>query len=305
MARRLSGNFDVQLSYKDCCGIEKARCSHTKCPACSANYCSEECRQEAYDQYHEILCLGAAKEDSEHPFNQIDEIWRNMHYPPETTTIWLICRMIATVVKANDPDKVLKQYSSFCSSPVNLQDKMAHKLLGENFKENLEVLRNMLMNTFYNQRIEHWLSPDGFPALMAMIGMNGQGIGTSSLSRYVHNIDALEMDEHDRKFVDAQIDQLYEDIEKGNHSCAPNAEVTFPHNNSTLVLVAIKDIEQDEEICISYLDECQRERSRHSRQKILRENYLFQCSCPVCESQIDTANQTSSEEEEDYDEDDQ
>ena len=32
----------------------------------------------------------------------------------------------------------------------------------------------------------------------------------------------------------------------GNHSCAPNAEVTFPHNNSTLVLVAIRDIEQDE-----------------------------------------------------------
>ena len=28
-------------------------------------------------------------------------------------------------------------------------------------------------------------------------------------------------------------------------------------------------------LIISYLDECDRERSRHSRQKILRENYLF------------------------------
>ena len=32
----------------------------------------------------------------------------------------------------------------------------------------------------------------------------------------------------------------------------------------------------------SYLDECDRERSRHSRVKILRENYLFSCVCPKC-----------------------
>ena len=32
----------------------------------------------------------------------------------------------------------------------------------------------------------------------------------------------------------------------GNHSCEPNAEVTFPFNNSTLVLVAVKDIAENE-----------------------------------------------------------
>jgi len=153
-----------------------------------------------------------------------------------------------------------------------------------------------------------------------MIGMNGQGIGTSSLSQYVHNIDALTMDEDERKFVDAKIDSLYDDIAKEsgqfvdcegsglyliqsacNHSCEPNAEVTFPYNNSTLVLVAMADISENEEICISYLDGCQRERSRHSRQKILRENYLFTCTCPRCELQNDTADVTSSEEEDEDD----
>eukprot|EP00112_Aurelia_sp_Birch-Aquarium-sp1_P022172 Seg6154.1 transcript_id=Seg6154.1/GoldUCD/mRNA.D3Y31 product="SET and MYND domain-containing protein 5" protein_id=Seg6154.1/GoldUCD/D3Y31 len=189
----------------------------------------------------------------------------------------------------------------------------------------------------------------------------------SSLSQYVHNVDALNLPEQERKLVDAQIDTIYEDIEKGmnhsfiskpleidtiyediekginhsfislpleidtiyediekesgqflncegsglyltqsccNHSCDPNAEVTFPYNNSTLVLVALNDIEENEEICISYLDECQRERSRHSRQKILRENYLFQCTCPICESQCDTADQTSSDDDDDDDGDD-
>lgn len=32
----------------------------------------------------------------------------------------------------------------------------------------------------------------------------------------------------------------------GNHSCEPNAEVTFPYNNATLVLVALKDIAENE-----------------------------------------------------------
>ena len=32
----------------------------------------------------------------------------------------------------------------------------------------------------------------------------------------------------------------------GNPSCEPNAEVTFPHNNSTLVLKALHDIKEGE-----------------------------------------------------------
>ncbi|GIY82000.1 SET and MYND domain-containing protein 5 [Caerostris extrusa] len=71
-----------------------------------------------------------------------------------------------------------------------------------------------------------------------------------------------------------------------NHSCVPNAEATFPYNNFTLVMEAIKEILPGEEIIVCYLDECNRNRSRHSRMKLLRENYLFSCTCPKCESQM-------------------
>lgn len=120
-----------------------------------------------------------------------------------------------------------------------------------------------------------------------------------------------------REELDAFIDQLYKDIEKEsgeflncegsglymlqsccNHSCIPNAETSFPDNNFLLYLTALEDIEAGEEICISYLDCCQRERSRHSRNKILRENYLFTCSCPKCLAQADDPDVTSDEEEE-------
>lgn len=99
-----------------------------------------------------------------------------------------------------------------------------------------------------------------------------------------------------------------------------------------------------QEICISYLDDCQLERSRHSRQKYLRydytgwmfvvymfcinsssslagkedfvcvkslcyfclsrENYLFTCACVKCLQQADDADVTSEEEMDDVSEED-
>lgn len=32
----------------------------------------------------------------------------------------------------------------------------------------------------------------------------------------------------------------------GNHSCVPNAEITFPYNNNVMVLKAVQDIAEDE-----------------------------------------------------------
>lgn len=59
--------------------------------------------------------------------------------------------------------------------------------------------------------------------------------------------------------------------------------------------------ETGEEICISYLDDCLLSRSRHSRQKELRENYLFSCTCEKCEEQKNDLDVTSEEEEEEED----
>lgn len=44
-------------------------------------------------------------------------------------------------------------------------------------------------------------------------------------------------------------------------------------------------------------------RSRHSRQKELRENYLFNCACQKCEEQKSDLDVTSDEEEEEEEDD--
>lgn len=70
------------------------------------------------------------------------------------------------------------------------------------------------------------------------------------------------------EFLNNEGSGLYVLQSKINHSCVPNAESTFPYSNNIVVLKATRTIQPGEEICISYIDECQLERSRHSRQKV-------------------------------------
>ena len=62
-----------------------------------------------------------------------------------------------------------------------------------------------------------------------------------------------------------------------NHSCEPNAEVAYPFNSHRCVVNALRALEPGEQILISYLNPAEMERSRHSRRKTLRENYMFDC----------------------------
>lgn len=314
--RRLSSNSMIELPHPECCEVHKEE--HIRCNKCQVWYCSESCRQLAWNHYHATLCTGpASQEDLEHPLFRLEEAWRNMHYPPETCSIMLVARMIATIKQSKDRDKTKELFSRFCKATINEEESIAHKLLGEQFQSQLELLRNILMETLHDDDVQQWFTPEGFRSLFALIGTNGQGIGTSSFSVWVKNCESLGLDESARQQLNDYIDKLYDDMDKVsgeflncegsglyamqslcNHSCIPNAEVTFPNNNFVLSIKAVVDIKQGDEIFISYLDECDRDRSRYSRQKLLRENYLFSCSCEKCISQADDPDMTSEEEDE-------
>uniref|UniRef100_A0A8B9G596 Protein-lysine N-trimethyltransferase SMYD5 n=1 Tax=Amazona collaria TaxID=241587 RepID=A0A8B9G596_9PSIT len=297
-AQRLLGKSSLVLPHPEQCSIRKDL--HQQCPRCQV----WGCRVQAWPHGCQLPL----------PPSVFLFPYQNMHYPPETSSIMLMARMVATIKQAKDKEWWIKTFSQFCNKTANEEEEIVHKLLGDKFKGQLELLRLLFTEALYDEHLSRWFTPEGFRSLFALVGTNGQGIGTSSLSQWVHACDALDLPMLQREELDAFIDQLYKDIEKGeletlpsvqgpgeflsNHSCIPNAETSFPENNFLLHLTALEDIEAGEEICISYLDCCQRERSRHSRNKILRENYLFTCSCPKCLAQADDADLTSDEEEE-------
>ena len=71
-----------------------------------------------------------------------------------------------------------------------------------------------------------------------------------------------------------------------NHSCEPNAVVVFPTAGSNspptrckLHVIALRHIESDEEITISYVDIAEK---TAERQRTLSERYLIDCMCGLC-----------------------
>lgn len=77
-----------------------------------------------------------------------------MHYPPESATVMLLVKMVALVNQASDKE-VLSTFSQFCHRTVNDTHEIAHKLLGEKFIGQIDVLRQMMQKAVNTEFTEH------------------------------------------------------------------------------------------------------------------------------------------------------
>ncbi len=78
--RRLTEDFTIKLPYlKENCTTNKQL--HCVCEQCGLEYCSIECKQSALNEYHQVLCLGQSRLDSNHPYNVLMDTWRQLHLP--------------------------------------------------------------------------------------------------------------------------------------------------------------------------------------------------------------------------------
>lgn len=64
-----------------------------------------------------------------------------------------------------------------------------------------------------------FLTPQAFKTFFAIIGTNGQGVGTSPFASWVKNVSTMDMPEDDRQAVDFLIDDLYERLDDGMFFC--------------------------------------------------------------------------------------
>ncbi|KAG4077334.1 hypothetical protein HA402_009735 [Bradysia odoriphaga] len=323
--RRLAGDQTINLPFPECCTTAKRIQEVVACPHCQVQYCCDDCRVEAAQKYHFALCQKDKAANIEQPLNALIDSWKKIHYPPETTTIELIVKILGMYIQADDKNQLMNHLKDFQSKVVNEDLMIAHKMLGPNFENQLSELYPIYCRAFGdNGDLKEFLTPQAFKTFFAIIGTNGQGIGTSPFANWVKNVSDLKLSDDERIAVESLIDDLYQKLDevtglqflnnegsalyvtqsKINHSCVPNSVITFPSSDHTLALMALTDIKAGDEITISYLDECSVDRSRHSRQKELTENYLFVCRCAKCEEQINDPDVTSDEDEEEMEEDD-
>ena len=67
-----------------------------------------------------------------------------------------------------------------------------------------------------------------------------------------------------------------------NHSCEPNCEVGFI-DSTDVIIIAARDIDEDEEITIAYVPE---ELPVEQRREELSTRYGFECQCARCEREL-------------------
>lgn len=326
-ARRLTGDQTITLPYMfECCVTDPTK--HVPCHSgCDARYCSAECREEAWRVYHRSMCAGVPENATRAALlAQLSEVWRSTHYPPETCSILLVVKLLFSIKHSPSPAEAIEEFNQFCSrlsEPQEHQQEQLHKLLGEKFRENIGICQQLVGEITADPFLSRILNAErGFLTLLALVARNGQGIGTNAFSKWAENVERLVANNAgELATINTMIDQLYQRMDEVtgltflnnegsglyrlqsgvNHSCEPNAQVTFPNNNNRLVLQALRNIEPGEEITICYLDECMQSRSRHTRRKYLLENYLFTCTCTKCEAQAADPDVTSDEEEDDDD----
>lgn len=61
-----------------------------------------------------------------------------------------------------------------------------------------------------------WLtSAEEFRSLIALVGLNGQGVGTSVFSEWVKKITELNLPESEKQNLDLLVEQIYDDMDSG------------------------------------------------------------------------------------------
>jgi hypothetical protein len=76
---------------------------------------------------------------------------------------------------------------------------------------------------------------------------------------------------------------VYSASSLANHSCDPNADAAWPQGNARLRLTARRDLQQGEQVTISYIDASLEVEERRA---LLKHSYGFDCSCARCEEEL-------------------
>ncbi|KER23493.1 hypothetical protein T265_08617 [Opisthorchis viverrini] len=248
-ARRLTGRPDLILPQPEC-GSLVSTVRPTHCPQCGVTYCTPECMQSAADTYHAVICPKDPQLPADHPFTRLDELWRQLHYPPESSTIFLLVRIVgaclsASVFQSTYSIRIISILQTFvcCTTETNLSDGIehavvSHKLLLPDFTQSLQQLHTAFSDVLYylvrrllpcptedeclrcmqQAGVDRLLTLENFKTALCMLGRNGQGIATSAFSLWAREIDQLISgtgDEQQISGLNALLADIYEAMD--NH----------------------------------------------------------------------------------------
>jgi len=290
--------FDFEMkSYFKKNGIENPTfvyCPHCKDDlVCGEKYINEPILKRAWKEYHQILCVGS--NGLAHPYMLLIEKSRVLGRTNPLFIIRMMAHMVqrAKAIIAEDTNKTktksqirieaMEPYSMFITNEEKgpLEEETVdtlRKIVGDQFDDivNLGTYRNLNGAILRNAQALNPISD-----VHMMINATPRSKLEDLLYSYNCNITTTE------QFLADQYGQslcisgtgLFLIANSTNHACDPNLVATSATNNYMVTMIALKDIKENEELTISYID---KEMDYSDRQAKLKEMYMFDCKCDRC-----------------------
>ena len=247
---------------------------------CGMMYCSDKC-YELDKKYHHNICT---KREEMNELIDICEKY-NISHP------LLIIKMISELIESNDIEESLKPYLMFQSTPIQSQ-------LDTTDKDDKNILIEKCIMNIFNDKLNCFDVYGGwrfiYDVLYHSIKYNASTILPQNCiqQQFMNKLKIvvkgkeITKDEalcNDLCSLCIEGEGLYKYLNTLNHSCDPNCCLVNIDTTNQLALFALKDIQQGDELTISYIDNTLRKDERH---KLLKEHYGFDCCCTCCTSSM-------------------
>nr|GAT56227.1 predicted protein [Mycena chlorophos] len=121
------------------------------------------------------------------------------------------------------------------------------------------------------------LSPDAQRSVLALRNAQPPDNGVGAILGRLHTNALVAKPPFDPS---ARYLALFPNLCRLNHDCTPNSHYSFSSETFTGRILAVRAIEEGEELTLGYVDLVA---PRDARRVGLREKYHFECTCPTCE----------------------
>ncbi|CAF4760892.1 unnamed protein product [Rotaria sp. Silwood1] len=139
--RRLCQDSSIIIPHSECDPNRNIDQQIVRCPKCNEMYCSIICYQQAMNNYHLTLCQSNENQNKDQLIRHIIDLWRNVHPPPETTSISLVLKIMAMLKQSNNRLLLLQELQKFSQGVQSENQQFYHKLLRKEFESQVEQLR--------------------------------------------------------------------------------------------------------------------------------------------------------------------
>ncbi|KAJ2083062.1 mitochondrial import receptor subunit tom20 [Coemansia sp. RSA 988] len=273
--------LQTELSNKSTSALECDKCHETV-------YCSEKCRQDAYDGYHQFLCPNSSSSSGSREFALLAQ--KSHELSPILIAKFFgilldsekkkeLERMLSgSNVKQTEADEYTTWEHLECMRYLELvptaNDSRMLKKLGELLNSNVPGLTEFVTNDRYTT-LKGKLDYNAYAVHCA------SGVKVPSETEETHVSDTMR-DDHASSAVGISLYLISAHI---GHDCDPNAQIIFPDNTSKAAIKVLKPIDADEELTVSFVDPSL---DVEDRRKKLQSDYRLECTCSKCKSDIVT-----------------